>query len=41
VSIGRAPPNERNFEPDDSRRDHLTVYRVRNGVIVADWHLAP
>jgi hypothetical protein len=32
---------ERYFEPDGSRRDHLTIYRVHDGLIVDDWHLAP
>jgi uncharacterized protein len=36
-----AATRERYFEPDGSRRDHLTIYRVRNGLIAEDWHLAP
>jgi predicted SnoaL-like aldol condensation-catalyzing enzyme len=32
---------ERYSDPSGSNRDHLTIYRVRDGVIVEDWHLAP
>ncbi len=32
---------ERYTAPDSPPRDHLTVYRVRNGLIIDDWHVAP
>lgn len=31
---------ERYADPDGPR-DHLTLYRVRDGLIIDDWHLAP
>ena len=42
VALGEwVATRERYREPDGSRRDHLTVYRVRDGLIIDDWHLAP
>jgi predicted SnoaL-like aldol condensation-catalyzing enzyme len=42
VALGEwVATRERYFDPDGSRRDHLTIYRVRDGSIVDDWHLAP
>ncbi|WP_187775692.1 nuclear transport factor 2 family protein [Luteimonas suaedae] len=32
---------ERYTDPDGSPRDHLTIYRVRDGLIIDEWHLAP
>ncbi|MEZ0470715.1 nuclear transport factor 2 family protein [Luteimonas salinilitoris] len=32
---------ERYTAPDGPPRDHLTIYRVHDGLIIDEWHLAP
>lgn len=42
VALGEwVATRERYAEPGKAPRDHLTIYRVRDGLIVDDWHLAP
>lgn len=42
VALGEwVATRERYTPPDDAPRDHLTIYRVRDGLIIDEWHLAP
>lgn len=42
VALGEwVATRERYTAPDGPPRDHLTIYRVRDGLIIDEWHLAP
>jgi hypothetical protein len=41
VALGEWVATRERYADPDGPRDHLTIYRVRDGLIIDDWHLAP